>query len=111
MFARFSSADHGRVFGLDRNRLEVRILLLEEAGDARDRPACSNSRDDGVDIIAAVRPNLGSRGCGMDIRVGGILELLRPIIKADQTTWPPLFIPIKTISHKFSDTGRLAGWS
>ena len=51
MLARLAAADDRRVFRLDRNRLEVRVLPLEVAGHTGDRAAGPDSGDDRVNVL------------------------------------------------------------
>ena len=45
-------------FGVGADDDEVRLLLLEVAADAGDRPACAHGDDDGVELVADLLPDL-----------------------------------------------------
>ena len=62
MLTRFSAADHRRMFRLHRDRLEVRVQLLDVACHTGDRPPGADTGNDGVDLLSAILPDLWAGG-------------------------------------------------
>ena len=61
--------------GLDGDALDRGLLLLEEAGGARNGTAGANAGHDEVDSAFGVRPDLGAGGLVVGLRVRGVHEL------------------------------------
>ena len=62
---------------LDRDRLEARLARLDDLGHAGDRAAGADAGDEDVDLAVGVLPDFLGGGRAVDLRVGGIFELLR----------------------------------
>jgi hypothetical protein len=69
----------GLAAGLDRDRAEARLALLEHLRDARDRAARADAGDQRVDASVGVGPDLLGRGPAVHLGVGEIAELLRHV--------------------------------
>src|SRR5690606_24736414 len=74
---RLAAGDDRRSGRLDRERLEVWVVLANEASDAGDRAPGADAGDDRVDLMAGIFPNFRSGRRFVDRRVGRVLELLR----------------------------------
>src|SRR5581483_7653698 len=58
-------------------RLEARLALLDNLGDAGDGAAGADAADQDVHLALRVVPDLLGGGLAVDLRVGRVLELLR----------------------------------
>eukprot|EP00754_Rhynchopus_humris_P046874 Rhum_TRINITY_DN639_c0_g1::Rhum_TRINITY_DN639_c0_g1_i1::g.2043::m.2043 len=77
--ARRPAGDDRRVRGLHSEGLEVRVDAADEAGDARDRASGADARNDGVDVVLRVLPDLRARRALVDCGVRGVRELRRHV--------------------------------
>ena len=69
--------DDRRILRLDRDGPERLLARLDHLADARDRAAGADRRDQDVRLAVGVLPNLLGRGPPVNLRVGGVVELLR----------------------------------
>ena len=67
----------GEVFRLDRDHAHARLSRLQNLADSGDRAAGADAGDDEVDLAERVVPDFLRGGAAMDLRIGGIFELLR----------------------------------
>ena len=73
---RLAAGQNRRIFRLDRDHLEARPARLQHLADAGDRAAGADARNDDVDLAMRVVPDFLGGGAAMDVRIGGVLELL-----------------------------------
>ncbi len=72
-----AAGEHRRGRRLDRDDQRLRAALAQHAADPGDRPAGADAGDEGADLAVGVAPDLLGRAAAMDLRVGGVGELLR----------------------------------
>ncbi len=77
MLAWITATDHRTMDGLHCDRFEVGVLAFEEPRRTSDRSARANAGNNGVNLLAAVLPDLWTSGLLVDSWVGRIFELLR----------------------------------
>ncbi len=65
-----------RLLGLDRDDLDLGVLLLEVPAGAGDGAARTDARDEDVDLAVRGVPDLGAGGLVVDLRVRRVLELV-----------------------------------
>src|SRR5436190_827398 len=63
--------------GLHGDRLEARLPLLDDLAHAGDRAAGADAGDEEINFAIRVIPDLLGCRAPVDLRVGGVLELLR----------------------------------
>jgi hypothetical protein len=73
---RLAVREHRRCRRLDGDDRDPLHLLAQDLADAGDRPAGADAGDEGVDVLELLQQLL-RRGLAVDLRVGGIVELLR----------------------------------
>lgn len=67
---------HDRALGIGEHHLQLRLDLLEEPGKAGQGTGGADADDDGVEIVAGLRPELRAGAALVGQRVGRVVELV-----------------------------------
>ena len=67
----------GEFLRFDRDHAHARLARLQNLANPGDRPASADARDDNVNLAVRIVPDLLRRGAAVDLRIGGVFELLR----------------------------------